>query len=128
MEPRTVRTSRPWGWNVAVLAAFGLGLGMDWLVGGSAPDAAPTPPAARPAAPARPPASAGPQVKAVPTPGHFFVVTPGTTLSEVSKRAYGTVRRVGDLLAANPGLDPAHLKTSTPLYVPVGAEPAPPAR
>ncbi len=128
MEPRAQRWSKPpWAWNVAIVAAFGLGLGMDWLLGETPKDGA-TPPAARSAAPVRSPAIAGPQVKAVPTPGHFFVVAPGTTLSEVSKRAYGTVRRVGDLLAANPGVDPAHLKPSTTIYVPVGAEPAPPGR
>jgi hypothetical protein len=60
-----------------------------------------------------------------PVPGRYFRVAPDDTLSEISQRAYGTTKRVPDLLAANPGLDPARLRPGTLLYVPRASEKPP---
>jgi lipoprotein NlpD len=57
-----------------------------------------------------------------PVPGRHFRVGPNDTLSEISQRAYGTVRRVPDLVAANPGLEPDRLRPGMLLYVPVDSE------
>lgn len=118
-------------------ATFALGAGTGWLLHRpasdgpalSAPAAAPAP-AARsveipqgPGAP-RNPARAVPVVKSVPTPGHFFRLDRQDTMSEVAKRAYGTTKRLADLLAANPGLEPTRLTPGTLVYVPVGRETA----
>jgi hypothetical protein len=60
-------------------------------------------------------------------PGHFVRVGSNDTLGEISKRAYGTVRRVADIQRANPGTDPVRLRPGALLYVPMGDEPTPPA-
>lgn len=65
-----------------------------------------------------------PVVKSVPTPGHFVRLSKQDTLSEVAQRAYGSTKRLGDLLAANPGLEPTRLLPGTLVYVPVGRETA----
>ena len=103
---------------VASLATlFAVGAGGGWLAtqwwSGSTPLAAPGP------------ASRGAPAPSRPAPGGWYRVEPNDTLSEVSQRAYGTTRRVGDLLAANPGLDPARIRPGALLYVPIGSEPAP---
>ena len=49
-------------------------------------------------------------------------VGPNDTLSAISKRAYGTTRRVPDLLAANPGVDADRLRAGALLYVPKASE------
>jgi hypothetical protein len=92
-----------------------------------APRPAPTPAAARHATATERPASLGvPEVKPVPTPGHFYKVQAGDTLHEVAVRAYGGIRRLGDLIHANPALDPNRIRIGAMVYVPAGAE-APPA-
>ncbi len=118
-------------------ATFALGAGTGWLLRRpqsdgpalSAPAEAPAPPSrsvdipqgpGAPRNPARPVAV----VKAVPTPGHFFRLGRQDTLSEVAKKAYGTTKRLGDLTAANPGLEPTKLTPGTLVYVPVGRETA----
>jgi hypothetical protein len=63
-----------------------------------------------------------PTVRPVPTPGSWYRLGAGDTLSEVSQKAYGTARRVSDLVQANPGLDPRRLRTGTLVYVPRGSE------
>jgi phage tail protein X len=69
-----------------------------------------------------PRAAPAPSVRSVPTPGAWYRVGTGDTLSEVSQKAYGTSRRVADLVQANPGLDPRRLPTGTLVYVPKGSE------
>jgi nucleoid-associated protein YgaU len=64
-------------------------------------------------------------VAPTPTRGAWFRVGAGDTLSEMSQKAYGTVKRVGDISRANPGLDPRRLVKGTLVYIPVRAEPAP---
>lgn len=80
-----------------------------------------------PAPPTRPSSrtsGTGPEVgvATVPTPGAWFRLGTGDTLSEVSQRAYGTTKRVADLTKANPGLDPRRLPKGTLIYVPKGSE------
>lgn len=72
----------------------------------------------------RNPARPVPMVKSVPTPGHFVRLSRQDTLSEVAKKAYGSTKRLGDLLAANPGLEPTRLTPGTLVYVPIGRESA----
>lgn len=67
------------------------------------------------------------QIKAVPTPGHYVRLNANETLSEVAQRAYGSTKRLQDLLEANPALDPKRLQPGTLVYVPVGSEDVPPA-
>ncbi len=67
------------------------------------------------------------QVKAVPTPGHYVRLNANETLSEIAQRAYGSTKRLPDLLEANPLLDPKRLQPGTLVYVPVGTEDVPPA-
>ena len=73
----------------------------------------------------RPPAPPPTAVRAVPTPGTFFRLGPSDTFSEISKKAYGTTKRIADLQRANPTLDPKNLKSGTLVYVPSGREPVP---
>lgn len=67
------------------------------------------------------------QVKAVPTPGHYVRLGANETLSEVAQRAYGSTKRLHELLEANPLLDPKRLPPGTLVYVPAGTEDVPPA-
>jgi len=69
----------------------------------------------------------GVQVKAVPTPGHYVRLGVNETLSEVAQRAYGSTKRLHELLEANPLLDPKRLPPGTLVYVPAGTEDVPPA-
>ena len=64
-------------------------------------------------------------LKAVPTPGSFYRLAGKETLSDVAKRAYGSTRRLADLVAVNGSLDPKHLSPGTLVYVPLGIEPIP---
>lgn len=141
------------GTAVAVVAAtFVAGGATGWMLrgGGTAPAEPPTltalPPGAVPPArePARDAARAtvpplptkgagriGPagavQVKAVPTPGHYVRLNANETLSEIAQKAYGSTKRLPELLEANPLLDPKRLQPGTLVYVPVGTEDVPPA-
>jgi nucleoid-associated protein YgaU len=82
----------------------------------------PLPPSGpRTAAPARASSSA---VAATPTPGAWYRLAAGDTLSQVSQRAYGTARRADDIARANPALDPRRLAKGTLVYVPKGTEAA----
>jgi nucleoid-associated protein YgaU len=63
-----------------------------------------------------------PVVSSVPTPGSWFRLGAGDTLSEVSQRAYGTTKRVADVAKANPGLDPRRIPKGTLVYVPRTSE------
>lgn len=118
-------------------ATFVVGAGTGWFLHRSSPAApalsAPAEAAAPPsrsveippvAGAPRNPARPVPVVKPVPTPGHFVRLGKQDTLSEVAKKAYGTTKRVGDLIAANPGLEPTKLTPGTLVYVPVGRETA----
>jgi hypothetical protein len=91
--------------------------------------AANPPPKAAPAKPAvpteRPAALGTPDVKPEPTPGHFYKVQAGDTLHEVSVKAYGGIKRLGDLIHANPALDPNKIRIGALVYVPAGTEPVP---
>jgi hypothetical protein len=102
----------------ATLGAAFLAGGGAGLVGGRLL-ADPPRPLARSVRP-RPPAP-----RPEPVPGRHFRVGPDDTLSEISVRAYGTARRVPDLVAANPGLDPHVLRPGMLLYVPLASERAP---
>jgi len=70
----------------------------------------------------RNPARPVPVVKSAPTPGHFVRLSRQDTLSEIAHKAYGSTKRLPDLLAANPGLEPTRLTPGTLVYVPVGRE------
>ena len=64
-----------------------------------------------------------------PTPGHIYRVEAGDTLSEITQRAFGSTRRLAEVMAANPGLDATKMKRGTLVYVPLekGAQPSNPA-
>lgn len=64
-------------------------------------------------------------LKSAPTPGSFYRLAGKETLSDVAKRAYGSTKRLPDLLAVNASLDPKHLAPGTLVYVPLGIEPIP---
>jgi len=128
------------GFVLGVLATvFVVGGAAGYLVRGSASGAPPSddPPLARgvetPIVPAYLPVPAGPKggskttaaLKSVPTPGGFYRLAEKETLSDVAKRAYGSTRRLADLLAVNASLDPKRLAPGTLVYVPVGIEPSP---
>ena len=91
-------------------------------------------PAGTPPAPAALPIVAGVPT-AVPTPGHIYRVEAGDTLSEIAQKAYGTTKRLAQVLSANPGLDPTKMRRGILVYVPlekgatapVAASAAPPA-
>lgn len=116
--------------------AFAVGVGTGWLLHRpqsdgptlSSPGEAPAPSreavlpqgTGAPRNPSRP----VPVVKTVPTPGHFVRLSRQDTLSELAKKAYGSTKRLGDLIAANPGLEPTKLTPGTLVYVPVGRETA----
>ncbi len=81
-------------------------------------------PAAAPAvAPASPASSTEPA--ATPTPGRFYKVQPGDTFHVVAVKAYGSGKRVNDLLKANPAVDPYRMRVGLVVWVPVGSETAP---
>jgi phage tail protein X len=67
------------------------------------------------------------QIKAIPTPGHYFRLGANDTLSEVTRRAYGTTKRLSEVLEANPLLDPKRLPPGALVYLPSGTEDVPPA-
>ena len=54
-----------------------------------------------------------------PTAGHIYRVEAGDTLSEIAERAYGSTKRLPELLAANPGLEPTRMRRGTLVYVPL---------
>ncbi len=83
------------------------------------PAVLPPPPAAKPAS------KTTASLRPVPTPGSFYRLAGKETLSDVAKRAYGSTKRLPELLAVNVGLDPRHLAPGTLVYVPVGIEPIP---
>lgn len=117
---------------------FSTGLAAGWVIRRAAPvrevrDACPAyvppPPVEAPVPVTRPgKAAAGAViVRPTPTPGAYVRLGASDTLGEISKKAYGTARRVGDLQKANPGIDPQRLRPGTLLYVPMGSEIAPTA-
>jgi hypothetical protein len=73
----------------------------------------------------RPAALGTPETKPEPTPGHFYRVQAGDTLHEVAVRAYGGIKRLGDLIHANPALDPNKIRIGALVYVPAGTEAVP---
>jgi nucleoid-associated protein YgaU len=103
-----------WVAVAALSTVFATGAGAAWVATRAL---APTPALAAPAAPSREPA-----VRSEPVPGRHFRFGTNDTLSAVSKRAYGTTKRVPDLLAANPGLDPERIRPGTVIYVPRTSE------
>ncbi len=117
----------PWGAILFGAGTFAVGLALGVFAPGVPRSTPPCAAAGQALAATAAGVAVAPEVRTVPTPGHFYVVTKGTTLSDVSKRAYGTTLRVADLVAANPGIEPARLKPASFLYVPVGSEPAPSA-
>ena len=119
------------------VVGFGLGVGAGMMLAHrtpfpAAPDAEQAP-VAPPPAPIVPPAQPVPQgppvvgITPAPTPGAFYAIGDRDTLADIARKAYGGTRRVPDLRSANPELDPLRLKPGTFVYVPVGAEPRPPA-
>ncbi len=50
--------------------------------------------------------------------GKGWVVEEGDTLGEISKKHYGTTQVVDQIIAANPGVDPTHLKPGQHLVLP----------
>jgi len=54
------------------------------------------------------------------TAGRTYVVQAGDTVSEISERELGTYKRWREIVAANPGLDPARLKVGQKLALPDG--------
>jgi hypothetical protein len=46
----------------------------------------------------------------------------GDTLTEITTRAYGSARRLIDVLKANPGIDPDRLKVGAVVHLPVAPE------
>ncbi len=54
---------------------------------------------------------------------HAYSVRSGDTLSEIAQRELGSARRWPEIVAANPGLDPARLRAGKTIQIP-GAEPA----
>jgi nucleoid-associated protein YgaU len=107
-------------------------------VAAAPPAAAPAPAAApvEPAAPVDPaalvPATAGPEAApaaavpaaapAAPTApaagGHRYTIQAGDTLGDISAVFYGSAQHWRDIVAANPGLDPAHLAVGAELVIP----------
>ena len=117
------------------VVGFGLGIGAGLMLSKrtAAPAAEPSveaPPLAPPFAPSVAGVTPAPPVVGItptPTPGAFYAIGDRDTIADIAKRAYGGTRRVPDLRAANPELDPRRLRPGTFLYVPIGAEPRPPA-
>jgi nucleoid-associated protein YgaU len=128
-----------WTAMAVIGTTFAAGIGGGWLLqrtrSGEGPALASTvsSPAAVPVEPiaapspvgVRPPATPAVAIKAVPAAGSFFRLGASDTLSEISRKAYGTTKRVADLQRANPSLDPKNLKSGTLIYVPSGREPVP---
>jgi nucleoid-associated protein YgaU len=120
-------------WCVGVVG-FALGVGAGMMLAKRDARAAPSETAAAPGPDGAPfpPATAPPAPPVVgitptPTPGAFYAIGANDTLAEISKRAYGTTRRVRDLEASNPSVDARRMRPGSFLYVPVGAEPTPKA-
>ena len=66
--------------------------------------------------------AAGPErVTAPAASGPRYVVRAKDTLSEIAQRELGSSRRWPEIVAANPGLDPARLKVGQTLALPAGA-------
>ena len=128
-----------WTAMAVIGTTFAGGIGGGWLLqqahssGGpalaatvSSPAVVPVDPVAAPiSVGVRPPATPTVAIKAVPVAGSFFRLGASDTLGEISRKAYGTTRRVADLQRANPSLDPKNLKSGTLIYVPSGREPVP---
>jgi nucleoid-associated protein YgaU len=51
-------------------------------------------------------------------PTHAYAVRDGDTLSEIAQRELGSARRWPEIVAANPGLDPARLRVGKSIQVP----------
>ena len=121
---RMVLVVKRWVAVASLSTLFAAGAGVGWCATQLWPGLALAAPARPRPEPARAPAT-------VPVPGTRYRIEPNDTLSEVSQRAYGTTRHVGDLLAANPGLDPVRIRPGTFVYVPFvperPVEPAAPA-
>lgn len=81
------------------------------------------PPVQRPTAPAAAQPSPEPVVGAAPgETGRSYTVRTGDTLSEIAQRELGSSRRWREIVAANPGLDPAKLRVGRTLRIPGSAE------
>ena len=50
--------------------------------------------------------------------GKKYTVKKGDTLSEIVKAKYGTTKRMKEVLKANPGLDPDHIKVGQVITLP----------
>jgi len=66
--------------------------------------------------------------RAPPAPTHAYSVRSGDTLSEIAQRELGSARRWPEIVAANPGLDPAKLRAGRPIQIPGASAPAAAAR
>lgn len=85
------------------------------------PDPAPNPTSAPEKA-----APASPDPTSTPTPGHYYKVQAGDTLTALAVRAYGSAKRANDLLKANPAVDPFRMRVGLTIYIPVRDETSPP--
>jgi len=56
---------------------------------------------------------------------HAYTVRSGDTLSEISQRELGSARRWQEIVAANPGLDPARLRAGKTIQIPGAARTRP---
>lgn len=63
-------------------------------------------------------ASRAADLRSVPTPGASYRLGEKDTLRDVCMRAYGSTKRLADLVAANPSVDPRRLQAGTVIYVP----------
>ena len=123
------------GFVLGVLSTvFAVGGLTGYLLRGSPNGALSSAPALSRGAPVEPVVLPGPRptvsrttgvLKSAPTPGAYYRLGERETLSDVAKRAYGGTKRVPDLLAANPVLDPKRLSPGTLVYVPLGIEAVP---
>ncbi len=98
-QPRSISATRP-----APRAAPSLQLG----------EAAPVQPVVVPAAPAAPTSPALPPAGGART----YVVQKGDTLWGIAKRSYGSGVKYREILAANPGLSPDHIRVGQTLQLP----------
>ncbi|MCE9590402.1 MAG: LysM peptidoglycan-binding domain-containing protein [Planctomycetes bacterium] len=90
-------------------------------------DASATPPP--PLEPAAPVAAPAPAPAPVPVPAETYAPAPaagarsytvkkGDTLYGIARREYGDARKVKDIIAANPGLDPNKIKVGQKINLP----------
>ena len=57
-------------------------------------------------------------------PTHAYVVRSGDTLSEIAQRELGSARRWPEIVAVNPGLDPARLRSGKSIQIPGAGSPS----